>query len=71
MSCKRRQSDELPKKFTAAERRAYQWLLDCKVRPWTVDLLTKRVKTLHGEYESLVAYREHLEQRARRVGEEC
>ena len=57
----KRRSDELPAKFTAEERRAYDWLYDCGVRPWTVDLLTKRVKTPLVEYESLVIFRKEVE----------
>lgn len=54
--------DELPAKFTAAEREAYQWLYDCGVTGWTVDLLTKRVRTADAEYPSLTDYRSKIEQ---------
>jgi hypothetical protein len=59
-------SETLPAKFTAAERRAYDWLYDCGIRPWLVDLVTKRVTTPDAEYESLVSYREHVEREAGR-----
>jgi hypothetical protein len=49
-------SGGLPVKFTDDERRAYDWLHDCNISPWVVDLLTKRVKTARGEFDSLVAY---------------
>lgn len=51
----------LPGKFTDEERKAYQWLYDCAVRPWFVDLLTKRVYTENGVYANLVEYRKHIE----------
>lgn len=51
-----KRSNDLPKKFTAAERKAYDWLYACGIRPWTVDLLTKRVQTPGAEYESLVEF---------------
>lgn len=60
--------EKLPAKFTAAERAAYVWLYDCGVTPWLVDLVTKRVSTPGGEFVSLVAYREHIEQ-SRTAGE--
>jgi hypothetical protein len=53
--------NDLPRKFTNAERDAYKWLYDCGVRPWTVDMATKRVNTPDGEHESLVAYRKYIE----------
>lgn len=53
--------NELPAKFTHAERDAYQWLWDCGVRSWVVDLLTKRVTTCRGEYASLVEFRRAIE----------
>lgn len=56
---------DLPAKFTEEERLAYQWLYDCGIRPWTVDLLTKRVKTPAREYASLVEYRQHIQRRTR------
>ena len=52
----KRRSDELSRKFTDAERKAYDWLWDCDIRPWVVDLLTKEVTTPKGKYKSLVEY---------------
>lgn len=52
----KKRSDELPAKFTVNERRAYDWLYDCGIRPWTVDLITKAVKTPNGEHAGLVEY---------------
>jgi len=49
--------EPLPAKFTAAERKAYRWLWDCGVCPWTVDLLTKRVNTPDREYANLVEFK--------------
>ena len=53
--------EDLPAKFTSAERAAYVWLWDCGIRPWLVDLVTKRVRTPDETFESLVAYRKHIE----------
>lgn len=49
-------SQDLPAKFNAAERRAYQWLWDCNIRPWVVDLLTKKVKTPSASFKSLLTF---------------
>jgi hypothetical protein len=54
--------DELPAKFTRAERDAYQWLWDSGIRPWAVDLVTKQVKTCEREYASLVEFRRAIEE---------
>jgi len=51
--------DELPVRFTDAEREAYCWLYDCNIRPWVVDLLTKNVKIADGVFQSLVEYAKH------------
>jgi hypothetical protein len=51
-----RRSDSLPKKFTEDERIAYDWLFDCDIRPWFVDLGTKEVTTINKTYSSLVEY---------------
>ena len=50
--------EHLPATFTAAERAAYRWLWDCDLGPWVVDVLTHRVHTAHGEYDSLVVFME-------------
>lgn len=55
--------EPLPPKFTAAEREAYRWLWDCGIRPWTVDLITKYVRTPDATYSSLVEYRRAIEER--------
>lgn len=57
--------EQLPARFTSAEREAYQWLWDRGVQPWLVDLLSKHVITPNGEYKSLVAYRKAIEEKAR------
>ena len=44
----------LPKKFTDRECAAYVWMWDKP--PWTVDLLTKRVKTPRNEYANLIEF---------------
>ena len=49
-----RPSDVLPRKFTRAERDAYDWLHYQGIRPWLVDLATKRVTTPSGKAASLV-----------------
>ena len=50
----------LPPKFTDDERAAYQWLLDCNVRGWMVDMKTKHVHYFSGKlifgYESLIHF---------------
>lgn len=61
-----RRSDELPKKFRKAERRAYDWLYDCGIRPWTVDLATKRVRTPTHDYNNLVDFARAVKQAALR-----
>ena len=48
----------LPSKFSDAERRAYQWLYDCQVRGWTVDLLTRQVRCDGVAHENLVTFAE-------------
>lgn len=54
--------DDLPAKFSDAEREAYKWLYDCQVDGWSVDLATKKVFSLDGGYfNSLVEFREKLE----------
>jgi len=53
---------DLPPHFTDEERKAYKWLWDCGVRPWVVDLITKRVTTLECEYEGLVEFRKAIEE---------
>lgn len=57
--------DTLPDKFTAEERYCYQWLYDCQVRGWLVDLVTKKVTwadnndRLHT-FNTLVSFAEFL-----------
>ena len=51
----------LPKKFTQAERYAYDWLYDCGVRGWLVDLITKQVHSVDNndvvhKHKSLVDF---------------
>lgn len=54
--------DDLPAKFSEAEREAYKWLYDCQIIGWSVDLVTKKVFSLDGGYfNSLVEFRERLE----------
>lgn len=36
-------AEGLPARFTSEERYAYQWLHDCQIRGWMVDLLKKSV----------------------------
>lgn len=57
-------NEELPRKFTQAERDAYQWLWDYGVRPWLLDLITKQVTTPNATFDSLVDYRKHIEAKA-------
>ncbi len=57
-----KRSDDLPAKFTAAERTAYDWLWDCGVAGWSLDLKTKQVRTEARTYPSIVALRESLEE---------
>lgn len=52
----KKRSDKLPEKFTAAERRAYDWLYEFGVRAWVVDLLTKEVRSAWSRYASLVHF---------------
>lgn len=48
---------ELPApKFTDLEREAYQWLWDAGIRPWTVDLVTKKCQTEDETFPSVVDY---------------
>jgi len=51
-----RRSDSLPRKFTKAERDAYDWLYEQGIRPWLADLATKEVTTPRGTVASLVEY---------------
>lgn len=51
-----RRSDLPAPKFTDLERDAYQWLWDMGIRPWTVDLVTKRCQTLDEDFPSVVDY---------------
>jgi len=37
-------ADGLPAKFTEEERDCYQWLYDCGIKGWLVDLLDKSVR---------------------------
>lgn len=46
----------LPKKFTAAEHEAYQWLYDRGIGGWTVDLKDKTVLSVDGPFGSLVEF---------------
>lgn len=47
----------LPKpKFSDRERAAWDWLHTRNIRPWVVDLLTKKVRTPRNEYSSLIEY---------------
>lgn len=48
--------NNLPAKFTQAERDAYDWLCDNNIRPWLVDLKTKEVNTPGGKVKSLIEY---------------
>jgi hypothetical protein len=43
-------------KFTVTERDAWDWLHDCDIRPWLVDLVTKEVNTPQGKFKNLVEY---------------
>lgn len=43
-------------KFTDEERRAWDWLHDCGIRPWLVDLLTKEVRAPGKTFKSIVDF---------------
>jgi hypothetical protein len=49
----------LPTKFTDRECAAYVWLWKLKVGPWTVDLLTKNVKTPETGYANLIEFAQY------------
>lgn len=52
---------ELPRpKFSDKEVSACKYLEDIGARPWTVDLLTKRVKTPRADFQNLITYAVHL-----------
>lgn len=46
----------LPQRFTAEEQAAYQWLHDCGIRGWSVDLLDKTVLSVEGKFGSLIEF---------------
>jgi len=55
-----RRSDCLPPKFGVRERRAYDWLYDCQVRGWLVDMVDKSVYVEGGRrFRGLVSYAKH------------
>ena len=52
-----RRAVPLSNKFTSQEHEAYRWLMDCQIRGWLVDMLTRQVNTSNGEkFNSLVDY---------------
>jgi len=51
-----KKSDKLPKKFSSDERRAYDWIYDCQIANWLVDLATKEVVAGEGKYPGLVEF---------------
>lgn len=61
--------ETLPVSFSAKERAAYEWLYDCDVNGWVVDLLTHEVQSTRGKYCDLVAFRKSIEREAKEGGE--
>jgi hypothetical protein len=51
--------NNLPKKFIEKEKYCYQWLYDCGIRGWTVDLKTKEVYACDKTYKSLIEFAKH------------
>jgi hypothetical protein len=49
---------KLPDKFNDAEREAYQWLNDCGIGGWSVDLKDKTVHSGDGDFADLVEFAE-------------
>ena len=47
-------------KSNSIERAAFQWLHDCDIRPWMLDLVTGQVYTEKRKYNSVVRFAKHI-----------